>query len=133
MRFRVVAVTQDAFQSWLTQHQTAPPPPPDNVRQLFIQRGCIGCHSISGFPEAIGQVGPNLTYFGSRETIAGGALTNTPDNLKLWLHDPGAVKPGNTMSTVIGPGKNMLSDQEIDALIGYLEGMQLQVAKPEPR
>src|SRR5262245_1328602 len=135
MRFRVVAVTQDAFQSWLTQHQAAPPPPPDNVKQLFLTKGCVGCHTISGFKEAVGQVGPNLTYFGSRETIAGGALTNTPENLKLWLHDPNAVKSGNAMGKTIGQGegKIALTDQEIDALVGYLEGMTLQVAKPEAR
>jgi cytochrome c oxidase subunit 2 len=133
MRFRVIAVPQDAFQGWLTQQQTAPPPPSDNIRQVFIQKGCIGCHTISGFQEAIGVTGPNLTYFGSRETIAGGALTNTPENLRLWLRDPGAVKSGNIMATAVGPGKIMLTDQEIDALVGYLHGMQLQIAKPEAR
>jgi cytochrome c oxidase subunit II len=133
MRFRVVAVPQDTFQSWLTQQKTAPPPPPDNVKQIFIQKGCIGCHKISGFKEALGVTGPNLTYVGSREIIAGGALPNTPENLKLWLRDPGAVKAGNIMSTAIGPGKIQLTEQEIDALVGYLEGMQLQIAKPDPR
>ena len=28
------------------------------------------------------MVGPNLTYFGSRETIGAGAMLNTPENLK---------------------------------------------------
>ena len=132
MRFRVVAVPQDVFDRWLAQHQaTPPPPPPENVRQIFIQKGCIGCHAVSGFKEAIGLVGPNLTYFGSRETIAGGALTNTPDNLKLWLRNPGAVKSGNLMAAAIKEGT--LSEQEIDTLVGYLEGMQIPITKPEQR
>jgi cytochrome c oxidase subunit 2 len=133
MRFRVVAVPQDAFQSWLTQQQTALPPPPENVKQIFTQKGCIGCHKVSGFPEALGVTGPNLSFFGSRETIASGALPNTPENLKLWLRDPGAIKSGNIMSTAIGPGKIQLTEQEIDALVGYLHGMKLQIAKPDPR
>src|SRR5262245_60770687 len=67
MRFRVVVVPQDVFQSWIQQQKTAPPPPPDNVKQIFMGKGCVGCHTINGFQEALGQVGPNLTYFGSRE------------------------------------------------------------------
>ncbi|MFL5800841.1 MAG: cytochrome c oxidase subunit II [Roseiflexaceae bacterium] len=133
MRFRVVVVPPDVFQSWVQQQTTAPPPPPENVKQIFIQKGCVGCHSINGFQEAVGQVGPNLTYFGSRETIAGGALPNTPDNLRLWLHDPGAVKSGNTMATTIGPGKVMLTPDEINALVAYLEGMTIPIAKPAAR
>jgi cytochrome c oxidase subunit 2 len=131
MRFRVIAVPQDVFDNWLSQRQTAPPPPPDNIRQIFLQKGCVGCHAVDGFKDAVGQVGPNLTYFGNRETIGGGALTNTPDNLKLWLRDPGAVKSGNLMAAAIKQGT--LSEQEIDALVGYLEGMQLPIAKPDPR
>ncbi len=135
MRFRVVVVPQDVFQSWVAQRQAAPPPPPDNIKQIFLQRGCVGCHSISGFKEAAGTIGPNLTFFGNRETIAAGALPNTPDNLKLWLHDPNAVKSGNTMGKTIGQGegKIVLTDQEINDLVGYLEGMKVQITKPEQR
>jgi cytochrome c oxidase subunit II len=133
MRFRVVAVAPDVFDSWLQQHATAPPPPPESAKQIFLQKGCVGCHSISGFPEAVGKTGPNLTFFGSRETIAGGALPNTPDNLRLWLHDPGAVKVGNIMATTIGPGKVELTPDEINTLVDYLEGMTIQIEKPGQR
>ena len=34
--------------------KTAPPPPPENVKQIFMQKGCVGCHKISGFQEALG-------------------------------------------------------------------------------
>jgi cytochrome c oxidase subunit 2 len=131
MRFRVVAVPPDVFQSWVAQQQAAPPAPPDNVKQIFLQKGCVGCHAVGGFKEAAGVVGPNLTYFGSRETIAAGTLTNTPENLATWLHNPAAVKPGNIMSTVIKEGT--LSDQEVNQLVTYLEGMKLQIQKPDPR
>jgi cytochrome c oxidase subunit II len=140
MRFRVVALPQDEFQSWATQQAAAPPPPPENVRQIFLQKACIGCHSINGFREAVGITGPNLAYFGNRETIAGGALPNTPENLALWLHDPDAIKSGNIMGQVIGQGVNRLgqpktplSAQDISALVSYLEGMKLQITKPEQR
>jgi cytochrome c oxidase subunit II len=133
MRFRVVAVAPEVFDSWLQQHATAPPPPPEPVKQIFLQKGCVGCHSISGFPEAVGLQGPNLTYVGSRETIAGGALPNTPDNLRLWLRDPGAVKEHNKMAVTIGPGKIELTPDEINTLVDYLEGMTIQIEKPGQR
>ena len=133
MRFRIVAVQPDVFESWLQQQSTALPPPPEQVKQVFLTKGCVGCHAISGFPEAVGKTGPNLTFFGSRETIAGGALPNTPDNLRLWLHDPGAVKSGNIMATTIGPGKLELTPDEITLLVDYLEGMTLQIQKPAAR
>ena len=56
-----------------------------------------------------------MTHLGSRETLAAGVLTNTPDNLAKWLKNPQAVKPGSHM-----PNFN-LSDSEIQALVAYLE------------
>lgn len=89
----------------------------------FIRKGCITCHVIDGVPQAVGQSGPNLTYFGSRTTIAAGIMPNTPENLAAWLHNPGEIKPGNLMANAIKPG--VLSEQEISNLIAYLEGMKV--------
>lgn len=35
------------------------------ARQLLISQGCIGCHTIESVPEAIGQIGPNLSHIAS--------------------------------------------------------------------
>jgi cytochrome c oxidase subunit 2 len=148
MRFRVVAVPPDVFNAWVTQHQKPVGPaftaastdvarlgPGDPARGekafLNVKNLCITCHSISGYKEAVGVVGPNLTYFGSRETIAAGALKNTPENLSTWIHNPGAVKPGNTMSTVIMPG--MVSDQDIADIVAFLESQTIAIEKPAER
>lgn len=86
--------------------------------------------------------GPNLTHFGSRSLIAGGVLAASDNHtwandpacsivngqvankdacgLYQWLHDPGAVKPGNDMAGVTSG----LSDKDIIALIAYLESLQ---------
>jgi cytochrome c oxidase subunit 2 len=104
-----------------------PTPPSDPAARgqiTFIRKGCVGCHVIDGVQQAKGQTGPNLTYFGSRTTIAAGVLPNTPENLRSWLHDPGAIKPGNLMAAAIKPG--VLTDQEINDLIAYLDGMKLE-------
>jgi cytochrome c oxidase subunit II len=145
MRFRVIAVAPDVFQNWLQQHQqpvgpAIKPATTDSARLgsgdpargekafLNVKNLCITCHAIGGYKEAVGVVGPNLTYFGSRETIGAGALLNTPENLKTWIHNPGGVKPKNTMSTVIKEG--MISDQDINDIVAFLESQTIAIDKP---
>jgi len=59
---------------------------------------------------ADGSFGPDLTHLMSRETIASGAAPNTPENLRLWIQNPDAIKPGSKMPAM------GLSDQELDAV-----------------
>jgi cytochrome c len=66
---------------------------------LIGRYGCGSCHSIEGVGGADGLVGPSLTRFGERRTIAG-RLPNTPQNLTHWLLDPQGVKPGDVMPDV---------------------------------
>jgi cytochrome c oxidase subunit 2 len=33
----------------------------------------------------------------SRDTLAAGAMPNTPENLKKWIDDPNNFKPGSLM------------------------------------
>ena len=63
---------------------------------------------------AQGRFGPELTHLMSRETIGAGVAMNTPEHLKIWVHDPSVMKPGALM-----PAMN-LSDTELDDLIAYL-------------
>jgi cytochrome c oxidase subunit 2 len=148
MRFRVVAVPPDVFQSWTQQHQQPVGPalqpgttdaarlgPGDPARGerafLNVRNLCITCHRIEGYKEAVGVTGPNLTYFGSRETIGAGALPNTPENLKRWIQNPGAVKQGNLMATVIKEG--MISDQDLDDIVAFLMSQTIPIEKPAER
>jgi cytochrome c oxidase subunit 2 len=133
MRFRVVAVQPDVFQQWLERQATAPAAPSEAVRQVFQQKACLGCHAIGGFDGAVGQSGPNLTYFGDRLTIAGGAADNTVDNLRLWLTDPESMKAHNKMAVTIGPGKVQPTAEEVQLLIDYLMGMKTGIAIPAER
>jgi cytochrome c oxidase subunit II len=82
-----------------------------------LQKGCIACHAITG-TAAQGVVGPNLTRFGSRLTMAAGIMPNTPDNLTRWLKNPQAVKPGSLMPNL------QLNDAEIAALAAYLHSLK---------
>jgi len=54
----------------------------------------------------------------SRSTIASGAAENTAENLRLWIQNPDAIKPGSLMPAM------KLSDAELDALVHYLETLR---------
>jgi cytochrome c oxidase subunit II len=54
----------------------------------------------------------------SRDTIAAGAAPNTPENLRLWIRNPDAIKPGSLMPAM------QLNEQELDALTAYLETLR---------
>jgi len=84
--------------------------------QLFTTKGCTGCHSITGISK--GTVGPNLTHFKSRSVFAGSIFENTDNNLRAWLANPPAEKPGSVM-----PNLN-LSAAEIHGLIAYLDTLK---------
>lgn len=133
MKMRVIAQTPAEFDTWVRQRQAPPPAPtggspPAQGALIFgatkLPAGqtpppgskfgvCAACHTIDG-TEAKGRVGPNLTFFGQRTTLAAGILDNTPPNLRTWLQDPPGVKPGSKM-----PNYD-LTDPELEALTAYL-------------
>jgi cytochrome c len=97
--------------------QSAPPPTAD--QQLIAQKGCGACHTIPGVPGANGVIGPNLAGVASRTSIAGGGVPNNgPDDLKRWILDPPAVKPGTSMP------KLGLTDEEATRIVNYLETLK---------
>jgi cytochrome c oxidase subunit 2 len=78
--------------------------------------GCAGCHTIQGISDGI--VGPDLTHFKSRSTFAGSIFTNTDNNLRLWLANPPAEKPGSVMPNL------KLSETQITQLIAFLDTLK---------
>jgi len=93
--------------------------------------GCIGCHAIKGVPTAVGIVGPNLSHFGSRTTLAAGFYPNDARHLALWIKNARLMKPGVIMPTLgkdqydpqlkqNTPAAMALDDQTIADLVAYL-------------
>jgi cytochrome c oxidase subunit 2 len=123
MRERAIIQSPGDFQSWLTaQQQPALTPPASDANategaQVFQNRGCAGCHTVSGTP-AQAKVGPNLSHFASRGTLAGSILDNTAPNLRAWLKDPPGVKPGSVMPNL------GLNEHELDVLGAYLQSLK---------
>jgi cytochrome c oxidase subunit II len=120
MRFVVVAQEPDEFRSWLSARRHDPPRPTGEAAEgqdVFFEQPCSGCHRVAG-TAADALVGPDLTDFGSRRWIGAGVADNTPENLARWVHDAPSLKPGVLMPPIA------LSDEEIDALVAYLEGLE---------
>lgn len=120
MRFRVYAQEREEFESWAASFQAlqAPEMIADGVEPLvgepreeldpalvdegstlFVQKGCVGCHTVAG------NVGgnpayPDLTNFGLRNTVGAAVLESNLANVAQWVTDPQSVKPGNYMPTL---------------------------------
>jgi cytochrome c oxidase subunit II len=94
---------------------------------------CIGCHAVRGVPTALGAIGPNLTHFGSRTTIAAAYYPNEPRYLARWIKNARAMKPGVVMPA-LGRGEfdpvtrqrlpAGLDDQQIADLVAYLQSLR---------
>jgi cytochrome c oxidase subunit 2 len=121
MRERAIIESPSDFQTWLTAQQAPAVQPTDPTAaegaQLFQTRGCTACHAINGTP-AQGKIGPNLTHIASRAVIAGSILPNTSQELRAWLKDPPALKPGSIMPNL------GLNDHELDVLVAYLQSLK---------
>ncbi|ETW94987.1 MAG: hypothetical protein ETSY1_32495 [Candidatus Entotheonella factor] len=120
MRLRVVAHDEAAFAAWVNAQQTVAQAPADALAQegeRVFQQHCTACHAVAGTP-ANGKVGPDLTHFGSRQTLAAGLLPNSPSNIARWLQNPQSVKPGSLMPNL------GLSEAEITSLTAYLQHLK---------
>jgi cytochrome c oxidase subunit II len=86
-------------------------------RRVFEGDACMNCHRVDR-TSADGHFGPDLTHLMTRATIAAGAAKNTHDNLRLWIQDPSAIKPGSLMPAM------QLSDADLDAVVSYMETLR---------
>jgi cytochrome c oxidase subunit 2 len=119
MLLTVDVQSPEEFERW-TQQQKSPAMVSDQVaagRQVFESNACVNCHTVTG-TGANGKFGPDLTHLMSRTTIAAGAATNTQDNLRLWVKEPDAIKPGALMPAM------QLEERDVDALVAYLMSLQ---------
>ena len=120
MAFDVVAMEPAAFNAWLAAQRRPAEPAPGTSEgaALFARYGCTGCHSIRGAgPDS--AIGPDLTHFGSRATLAAGVLPMTTTNVAGFIRDPGKTKPGVRM-----PAFPHMTEADAVAIARYLEGLQ---------
>jgi cytochrome c oxidase subunit 2 len=115
MLLRVYADTPEEFDRWVKQQQQLPEN--DSAvasgRLVFDRTACINCHAI-GDRRDDRRFGPDLTHLMSRTTLASGALSNSPVNLRAWIKSPDHFKPG-----VLMPAMNV-SEPDLDKMVAYL-------------
>jgi cytochrome c oxidase subunit 2 len=120
MAMSVTVAAPAEFDGW-RRHALAdaePPASPEAERGMayFMNGACSACHAIGGTP-AHGVIGPDLTHFASRSTIAAGTLASTRGSLEGWIANPQTLKPGAHMpATDISP-------TDLHAVTAYLEGL----------
>ena len=119
MLLRAYVDSPEEFSAWVRAQQQ---PAHQDEKELggkhvFETTACVNCHAVSG-TNGTGRFGPDLAHLMSRRTIAAGAAENTPENLRLWIQNPDAIKTGSLMPAM------KLSDAELDALVRYLETLQ---------
>jgi cytochrome c oxidase subunit 2 len=110
----------DFIKWWEHQLQEAPPPrsPLALAGYTYVTtHECTACHTIAGTP-AGGRIGPDLTHFASRRSIAAGTMPMGEGNLYGWVADPQAIKPGTKMPAV------GLEPDELHAVVAYLETLK---------
>ncbi|KQM71008.1 cytochrome c oxidase subunit II [Sphingomonas sp. Leaf20] len=118
MAFDVVAMEPAAFERWLAAQARPATPTASPGARLFASYGCSGCHSVRGIGP-VARIGPDLTHFGSRPTLAAGILPMTHTNIAGFVRDPGKTKPGVRM-----PAFPQMSAAEADQIASYLQGLK---------
>jgi cytochrome c oxidase subunit 2 len=121
MGILAVVLPPAQFDVWRAAQAAPAKAPEDAIRQkgaaLFQSKACVMCHTVRG-TMAGSRVGPDLTHFGSRKTIASATLPMSRGNIAAWVIDPQGIKPGTNMPNVtLGP-------DEVDPIVSYLEGLR---------
>jgi len=120
MRFKVFVDSQEDFDAWVANQQKPAYQPQTEDEQAGYKEltgTCAACHSLDPTEIDTEKVGPNLTHLFTRTTFAGGTYDLNEQNLRSWLHDTQAMKPGNDMKITIPP-------QQIDQVIAYLKNLK---------
>ena len=120
MAFQAVAMEEPDFGAWLAREGEGLS---DEARRaeghaIFQAQGCGACHALRG-TEARGEVGPDLTHVGGRQSLAAGVLPMTAEALADWIAHPEAFKPGVEM-----PGFDHMDEAELTTLARWLEGLK---------
>jgi cytochrome c oxidase subunit II len=119
MLLRVYVDTAANFTAWTEAQRHRPNQDEKEAagKRVFENTACLNCHAIAG-TNGNGRFGPDLTHLMSRHTIAAGAAENNAENLRLWIQNPDAIKPGSLMPAM------KLADADLDALVRYLETLR---------
>ncbi|WP_313606166.1 cytochrome c oxidase subunit II [Rhizobium sp.] len=117
MAFTVRAVAPDEHEAWLAERRVSGSQDAEGLA-IFLNNGCGACHAISGTP-ANGRIGPDLTAFGERTTLAAATLPHTAEDIARFIAYPGVIKPGVKM-----PHFGMLPEDDIKTIAAFLKELK---------
>jgi cytochrome c oxidase subunit 2 len=136
MRFRVFVDSEADFDAWSAEQLEASPIPTDGAAaagyETFTQF-CTACHeakvvAADGTVEIVGvPLGPDLTHFGSRTSLAAAIEENTAEHLAQWIDDPSSLKPMSPELNDVAEGRILgmpdygLDELQIQGLVELLE------------
>lgn len=122
MAFEAVVMEPEAFDAWLAREARDAQPPQDDLaaqgKAVFDSQGCGSCHAVRGTGWQ-GNVGPDLTHVGGRESLGAGIPEPVAVDFARWIAAPDAIKPGAEM-----PGYAFLGDADLAALGAYMESLR---------
>ena len=134
MRFRTHVVSLGEFGRWVDAMNAGAAAPEAGTAEasgfqvFMLAGGCAGCHTIQG-TDAQGQIGPDLTLFGDRTTVAAGILPNTEENLRDWISNVRAVKAlpdeGSMPTFNTGSPEDILTEQQVADVAAYLRSLRM--------
>jgi cytochrome c oxidase subunit II len=117
----VFAQGPGAFRRWLANQSRPARTPATSLerrgRHVFLSHACAGCHTIRG-TSAAGKIGPDLTHFASRTTLAALTVPNNATELAQWIRNPQTIKPGVKMPSL------PLNGNDVQALVDYLQSLK---------
>jgi mono/diheme cytochrome c family protein len=83
----------------------------DQGGALFVSKKCTLCHSVAGKGNPKGP-------------LDSAATTRKPDEIRLWILDPEAMREKTKATRTPAMKKTPLSDDQVDALVAYLGSLK---------
>ena len=123
MALVVRVLEPEAFREWLrSQREPARSPERPEARdgeRLFLATGCGACHTIRG-TAADGTMGPDLTHYGSRGSVAAGLYPMNIGTTAGWIAGAQEIKPGSLMPSF----GRALDGEQLRAIAAYLVSLE---------
>ena len=120
---RVVVEPREQFDAWVQQQRAAGAGLARRAGAAASRSSwrstCVSCHADRRHGrDGAGRPGPDPPRRAGRRS-APACIANTPENLRRWIRDPQAIKPG-----VLMPRFGDLSDEDLAALVAYLRSLK---------
>ena len=118
----VEVIEPEAFDAWVAAERSKGPLVGAELgEQLFTKKACNSCHAIDGTR----LIGPPLNgIYGKEEPLEGGGTALVDDNyIRESLFSPAAQIVAG-YPPVMTPFQGQLNDEEVNALIDYIKGLE---------